>query len=346
MQYLKLSTAGQVVRLGPFVDDTDFKTAETALSIANTDIKLYKGDAATSETNKNSGGATHVAAGRYHLTLDATDTNTVGRLDLHVKVSGALEVWKEFTVLAAHVYDSMFAVTGASHDKGIVDQGTAQSATSSTIVLRAAAAFANDELNGMVVVTTGGTGVGQARVITDYVSSTDTATVSPNWTTTPSGTIEYKVFASPPAPTITGALPQVDVREFGGTAGTFAAGRPEVNTSHISGSAVSTSTAQVGVNVVTSTGNSGIKKNAALNNFKFQMFDSTTHAPVTGKTVTVTRSIDNGSFAAGTLSAVTEISGGWYRCNFAAADMNGDVIAFRATATACDDTNLSFVTGA
>lgn len=42
----------------------------------------------------------------------------------------------------------------------------------------------------------------------------------------------------------------VDVSAFGGTAGTFAAGRPEVNTTHIAGSAVSTSTAQIGVNAV------------------------------------------------------------------------------------------------
>lgn len=42
----------------------------------------------------------------------------------------------------------------------------------------------------------------------------------------------------------------VDVTAYGGTAGTFASGRPETNTSHIAGSAVSTSSAQLGVNVV------------------------------------------------------------------------------------------------
>jgi len=45
-----------------------------------------------------------------------------------------------------------------------------------------------------------------------------------------------------------------DVREFGGTAGTFSGGRPEVNTTHIAGSAVSTSSAQIGVNVVNAGG--------------------------------------------------------------------------------------------
>ena len=39
--YLRQSTASQEVQLGKFVDDTDGKTAETALTINNTDIKLF-----------------------------------------------------------------------------------------------------------------------------------------------------------------------------------------------------------------------------------------------------------------------------------------------------------------
>lgn len=42
----------------------------------------------------------------------------------------------------------------------------------------------------------------------------------------------------------------VNVAQFGGSNGTFASGRPEVNTTHIAGSSVSTSSAQIGVNVV------------------------------------------------------------------------------------------------
>lgn len=49
----------------------------------------------------------------------------------------------------------------------------------------------------------------------------------------------------------------VNVVNFGGSAGTFASGRPEVNTTHIAGSAVSTSTAQIGVNVVNFGGSAG-----------------------------------------------------------------------------------------
>ena len=84
-----------------------------------------------------------------------------------------------------------------------------------------------------------------------------------------------------------------------------------------------------------------LKKNQALANFHFLMTDSTTHNPATGKTVTVTRAIDGGAFGAGTLSAVTEMSNGMYRLDFAAADLNGNVVTLRATASGCDDLFIS-----
>ena len=94
---LKYNTASQVIVIGPFLDDTDGKTAETGLSIANTDIKLVK-HGGTSTTNKNSGGATHIANGYYYCTLNSTDTNTIGRLQVLVNMSGALPVWHEYIV--------------------------------------------------------------------------------------------------------------------------------------------------------------------------------------------------------------------------------------------------------
>jgi hypothetical protein len=88
---------------------------------------------------------------------------------------------------------------GAVRWMGIVDQGTAQSAGATSLVLRAAAAFADDELIGATIQITGGTtGVGQSRLITDYVSATDTATVE-TWTTTPTGTITYRIYGTAPS---------------------------------------------------------------------------------------------------------------------------------------------------
>jgi len=107
MIYLKQSTASQSVLIGPFVDDTDGATPETALSIANTDIRLSANGG--NMVAKNSGGATHDEAGLYSITLDATDTATVGSLQLSVKVTGALYVFHDFQVVEEAIYDSILA---------------------------------------------------------------------------------------------------------------------------------------------------------------------------------------------------------------------------------------------
>lgn len=112
--FLRQSTASQSRMVGPFVDDTDFKTAETGLTIANTDVKLSKNGGAS--TNKNSGGGTHIANGMYALTFDATDTNTVGELGFSISVSGALIVVGKFVVLEEAIYDSLFAASAAGFD--------------------------------------------------------------------------------------------------------------------------------------------------------------------------------------------------------------------------------------
>ncbi|SOD42352.1 hypothetical protein [Nitrosovibrio sp. Nv4] len=106
MLWLRQSTASQEVLLGPFLDKLDGDSAETALTIANTDIKLWK-EGGTTESSKNSGGATHIANGRYYTVLDATDTNTLGKLEINVHVAGALAVRREFMVLPANVYDAL-----------------------------------------------------------------------------------------------------------------------------------------------------------------------------------------------------------------------------------------------
>jgi hypothetical protein len=100
---------------------------------------------------------------------------------------------------AADALEAAFDGTaGAVSPLGIVDQGTAQSATSTTLVLRSALAIADDAANGMTIVACGSTqGYCQSRVVTDYTSSSDTATVDA-WTVTPSGTITYYLFGTAP----------------------------------------------------------------------------------------------------------------------------------------------------
>lgn len=85
-----------------------------------------------------------------------------------------------------------------------------------------------------------------------------------------------------------------------------------------------------------------IKKNAALANFAFPMFDSA-GALTTGLTVTVVLRKDSGSFAAATNSATEIGTTGWYTIDFAAADLNATVIAFSATAVGAVPTTYTFV---
>jgi len=111
--FLRQATASQSRALGPFLDDTDFKTTETGLTIANTDIKLVVNGAASA--NKNSGGGTHRVNGVYGVTFDATDTATVGEMDVSVVVAGALPVFDKFTVIEEAVYDALFAAAAAGY---------------------------------------------------------------------------------------------------------------------------------------------------------------------------------------------------------------------------------------
>lgn len=111
--FLRQSTASQEILLGRFLDSTDGDSEETGLAIANTDIKLWK-HGATTLVDKNSGGATHIANGNYYAVLDATDTDTIGNLEVHVHVAGALAVKREYTVLAAAVYDVLFGTAAPS----------------------------------------------------------------------------------------------------------------------------------------------------------------------------------------------------------------------------------------
>lgn len=127
MIYLKQSTASQEIPLGYFLDSTDGNTEETGLTIANTDIKIWK-SGATTLANKNSGGATHISNGIYYATLDATDTNTLGPMVIFVHVSGALVVRLECCVLAANVYDSLIGATDQLQVDAIQISGDATAA--------------------------------------------------------------------------------------------------------------------------------------------------------------------------------------------------------------------------
>jgi hypothetical protein len=102
------------IRIGPFLDDSDGKSPEESLSIGQADIRLSKNGGDFAQRNSSSPtNLTHDENGYYILALNATDTNTVGRLDIAVSETGALPVLHHLYVVEANIYDALFA-SGAS----------------------------------------------------------------------------------------------------------------------------------------------------------------------------------------------------------------------------------------
>jgi hypothetical protein len=90
-------------------------------------------------------------------------------------------------------------------------------------------------------------------------------------------------------------------------------------------------------------GRVNLKKNTAFSNFPFTMYDSSTHLPATGLTVTATRSIDGAAFASCT-NSVVEVGSGSYKIDLSSADMNGESIKLKLTATGADQQDITIVT--
>ena len=102
-RYLKQSTTTNL-KLGPFTSVSDGWTPQTGLTPT---VRLSKAGGAIA--NRNSATAlAHDADGYYTVELNATDTNTLGRLlALAAGTANNLPVFQEYTVLAANVYDSL-----------------------------------------------------------------------------------------------------------------------------------------------------------------------------------------------------------------------------------------------
>ncbi len=84
------------------------------------------------------------------------------------------------------------------------------------------------------------------------------------------------------------------------------------------------------------------KTNTALNNFEFVLVDSS-GVPVTGQTVTATRSIDGGAVSS-CANSVSEVSNGIYKIDLATSDLNGAVITLRFTASGAQDRLITVIT--
>ncbi len=301
--WLKQSTAA-TVKLGPFVDDTDGKTAETGLTIAQADIRLSKNGGDFAQTN-NAAGATHDENGYYDVPLNTTDTNTLGTLTVAVSKTGALPVWATFMVVPANVYDSLFGADNLQVDVVQVS-GTAQTARDVGAQLDAA--------------------VSTRLAATDYTAPDNTSITA----------IKAKTDNLPASPAATGDIP------------TAAAIRAEVDSNSVDINAILGYVDELETRLTTARAAkldglpSIIKKNTALANFPFKMFNAD-GSPGTGLTVSAARSLDGAAFGS-CANAVVEVGGGIYKINLAAADLNGDTVALQFTAAGAKQTDIVLVT--
>jgi hypothetical protein len=258
--WLRQSTASQEILLGPFVDSTDGDTAETALSIANTDIKLWV-EGATTEANKTSGGATHIAGGRYSAVLDATDTATLGKLEINVKVAGALAVRREFMVVPAMVYDSLILgsdvlqadVTQFNGTAGTFAAGRPEVNTTHA----AGTAWGSGAITSGSVAASALNGKGDWNVgKTGYALTQTFPTNFSSMVISASGIVDSNVAQILGTGASTATI-RANVISYGGSAGTFSGGRPEVSLGNVAhgGAAATMQLGGAGGLTATHTGN-------------------------------------------------------------------------------------------
>ena len=118
MPFLRQSTA-QTIRFGPCLDKTDGVTEETALTLAQADMRLSKDGGAFAQKSA-AGNATHDSDGWYSTALSTTDTATVGELILNVhQPANMLPVWMRFYVVEEEVYDDLFAASAVGYLKPV-----------------------------------------------------------------------------------------------------------------------------------------------------------------------------------------------------------------------------------
>jgi hypothetical protein len=194
MQFLKADTT-TTVRIGPAVDISDGYTCLATLDISTADYAYISEHGGTeTDISGNTWAAVASVTGWYDLTLTAAQLDTEGPLTVMIyDVSLCLPIFKEFMVVNANVYDSLFAAAATDYLKAdlteVLDEtpmiitGTVDGTGSATVHqcnLDSDGYTTNDALNGRVIIFEGNTTAalkGQAATITDYDGTTGYVTV-------------------------------------------------------------------------------------------------------------------------------------------------------------------------
>lgn len=207
---------------------------------------------------------------------------------------------------------------------GLIHRGVAAAVGASTITHDAALIVGDNALRGAVyLIVDATTGRAQSRTVLSNVGATGIDTVD-TWDPALTGTVEYELYAGSPGSA--SAPPAANVTQWLGA------------------TAPAAPATQASVDAVQADLPQKLTKNVAFPNFTFPMvLSSDGRTGATGLTVTATRRIDNGSFAA-CANAVTEIGSGDYTIDLAASDLNGDAITLRFTATGADTRRVFIIT--
>lgn len=185
------------------------------ISPSSPDSEVSKnGDTFADCTNE----ATEIAtsSGICYLLLTASEM-TADIVTVRIQSTGA-----KTTILTLYPRKLPILATGTC--QGANDTGDIQLASGDSAI--------DDYYNGCLCVAVID-GTTEARLINDYVGSTKVGEVSPAWNTAaPDNTDTYTIYL----PEGRQVVP-TDVKAYGGIAGTFSGGRPEVNTTHAAGTA-------------------------------------------------------------------------------------------------------------
>jgi hypothetical protein len=179
------------IKLGSFVDATDGSTPETALTITPSDVQLSKNAGAWAAKN-DANNASHGVNGVYDLQLNATDTNTLGILEVSVRLAAARPVTKQFMVVPATTYLALIGgslslpaqVTGmdadvvdasalASDAVAEIQSGLATSAEAADLSDRLPAQLVNGKMRSTsIVFESTATGAGTTTTLVDSALTT------------------------------------------------------------------------------------------------------------------------------------------------------------------------------
>lgn len=179
MLWIKQSTI-VTFQLGPFVDITDGVTPEVGLATnmdnATTGIRVSKNGATMIDRNSATAPA-HDDDGYYRVALSATDTNTLGTLHVqYEELAITLPAWKDFMVVPANVWDSLFGADNLQIDQVQIAGGTVPAPTTTGVpdvnVERIADVIAS--------ITSGDLDVNIATIAADAVSAAALAAAAVN----------------------------------------------------------------------------------------------------------------------------------------------------------------------